>query len=678
MLTLPTPPQTSHLVSAAQGQLLAACTSSEQGQAVTEPQRQVSDPAASSRAFSASVKDISPVSAVAVDQSPVAMHQQPSEPARNMLATASRLEASSQPPHGVTDSVTDGAAACVMDSRRNSVADGRMDSGTDIAVCAAASAVARQHHSCCWAGGIGPLRAGQDPGLAGHEYYTHNALQESLASVEDGLGSEHRAASAGPMDSATHSTCSSMAHSRTTAGHGTARLEGCSSSNTCSENASPVPSEPAVALRPSGDDAKPGGSVPNTAQLRVADAQTDMPPATNNVLAASIPEGSAAAMYHDFAPVASAVDSSASDDAQASSASGSVTSSSAGSNCVDLQTADSMAGQADRLCINSASSTEADSAQAGCVASPSARVAHDDLTCDGQSQVVLQGGRDVSVSAEPPACSPLQLLATGPGDRLTRVSAQLGILAGQGVSIMTGRLLEASGSRVAAAVESAVACEAQTEVVEIGVQTDANMSACMLDTGNTGGRSGVNRVVESRADTEFVESAQSVSATDSSSNSKPAARQAAASHHSLAAGGAESGAAVELGLTKHDRASSAIHAPQIATHSKANGIATGAPGNQTCLSNVVASQTDESCQAATQAGPCCTAQHQSESGQYTSSSKTSVVSNQALPCLLELVTVCGGHDSLKELIRADMRCFPYEKDGFLMSICGQIRESFSL
>lgn len=672
MLTLPASPQASCLVSAAQAQPLAACNPSEQSKAVEgQPQEPVRNPAATSQEPFASVRDISPASAIAVAEVPVGMHHQPCDPVHDQLSTASRQEASSQPAHGLSDSMLDGEAACITDSRINSAVGGRMDSGTDSgmdgAVCAAASDVGGQHHSCSGAGPTGALRAGQDSDVARCELDIHSARQEKLASVYDRLGSNPIAASACAVDSSTCSATSSIACS--IASRSTACSEG--STGSSEGHASPVPSQPMIAVKPLADNANPGSSDPTSAQPRTTDAQTDMQPPNSNMLPAQNPRASAAAMCHDIAPVASAVDSSALDDAQASSAPGSVTTSSARSPCEVWQKAGAGAGQADSLSVVPASTIEAGLAQPGCAASPSARVAHGDFTSSGQSQVVLQGAREAPMPAEPPVCSPLQLLAPGTGGGLTGASAQLGnLLAGTSPSIMTGLQLESS--KVAAAVATAVCCEAQTEVVEIGVQTDASVSPCMLDTGTKSGCSGIDCVVELQADTQSVGSAHSVSASESSSHSGPVARQAAASHGSLPAKtAAESRSAMGSCLTKYNLASSPAHA------SKADGNATGASGNPTCLSNVAATQTDALCQAAAQAGLCSTAQSHSESEQCTSNSEKNAVLNQAPSFWLELVTACDGHVSLKELIRADMCCFSYESDSCLMTVCGQITDTLT-
>lgn len=684
MPTLPASPQASYLASAAQAQPLAACNSSEQSQAVEgQPQKPVRDPAATSQEPLASVRDMSPASSVAVAEAPVDMHHQPCDPVHQQLSNASTLEASSQSAHGLSDSVTDGEAACVTDRRISSAASGCMDSVTDggmaVAVCTAASDVGGQHYSCSGAELTGALRAGQDFDLAGCECDIHGVRQQKLSSVEDRLGSNLIAASACAIDSSTCSATSSIACS--IASCHTACSEGSRSSTRCSEgHASPVPLEPMLAVKTLADDANLGSSDPASAQPRITDAQTDVQPPTSNMLPASNSGASAAAMCQNVAPVTNAVDSSASDDAQASSASGSMTTSSAGSPCEIWQKADAGAEQADSLSIMPASKTDsaAGPAQACCCTSPSARVAHDDFTSSDQSQVVLKGAGVVPSPAEPPACSTLLLLAPGTGDRLTEASAQLGIpLAGSSVSIMTDMLQEAGCSRVAAAAATAVVYQAQTEVVETGVQTDASMSPCRLNTGTKSGCSGIDCLVELQADTQSVGSAHSISASDSSSESGPVARKAATSHRSLPArAAAESRSAMVPCLTEEDLASGAAHA-DLATHSKAVRNATGASGNQTCLSNVAAAQTDASCQDDAQAGLCSTAQYQSESEKFTSNSARTVVLDQASPFLLELVTACDGHNSLKELIRADMCCFPYESDSFLMSVCGQITNTLT-
>ena len=234
-----------------------------------------------------------------------------------------------------------------------------------------------------------------------------------------------------------------------------------------------------------------------------------------------------------------------------------------------------------------------------------------------------------------------------------------------------------SCSRVAA---TAVVSDAQTEVASTGVQTDGSLLACQLHT------EAGSACRASSCSVEYSQTAQSAepgSAPFSRYHSSAEAKQEAASlrHQSPSAGAAAESAhgasAIEDGL-----ASVAVVANGSAMRNKVTE-ATHPPGKQSCMNNGNAVEIDSVCPVTAQAGMQKTGKFSTFlyendcTRRSTTNSKGNVVVDRPESALLELVTACGGHNSLKELIRADMSCFPYERDCFLMSVCDEISGTFA-
>lgn len=211
-------------------------------------------------------------------------------------------------------------------------------------------------------------------------------------------------------------------------------------------------------------------------------------------------------------------------------------------------------------------------------------------------------------------------------------SAKLGrACTGSGVSMMP--------QVMAATAATMKVCHTQTEVVDTDVQTDASLPAGKLNT-DTGNSCGVPSChVKGPADTHTAEPAESAPAKCVSDDCT---------------------------------ASSDVDAEESAMHnSKADGVASD-PTKQLCMSRCHTTQRDGVCaQAEVQTtGKCDPIQY--TRGHVESDLTDSKQLQHARPALLDLVTACGGHDSLKDLIRCDMSCLAYKNDPFLMSVVEQM------
>lgn len=280
--------------------------------------------------------------------------------------------------------------------------------------------------------------------------------------------------------------------------------------------------------------------------------------------------------------------------------------------------------QAESSLSASTSDPEAGPAQAGLVAPIQA--GHSDTRGSGQQAVSL-GAREALALAEA-MCPPSQLVIISTGARQDREeSASIGMaFTGRGVSKMPHVRAE-TGAK-------ADVCDAPPEVVDMGVQTDASLAACKLDTDPETRCSVSNCHVKGQADTHTAQPAESAPADC---------------------------------VSYDGMASSDVDAEESAEHSsKAGGVASGA-GKQLymsyghCVSEQAEMQNIGSCDPV-----------QCTSGRVESALTERKQMQQARPALLDLVTACGVHDSLKELIRADRNCLAYKKDQILLSVVEQI------
>lgn len=283
----------------------------------------------------------------------------------------------------------------------------------------------------------------------------------------------------------------------------------------------------------------------------------------------------------------------------------------------------------------STSGPEAGPAHPGMVAFIQA--GHGHTRVSGQ-QEVLSSASEALVVEEANTCPPAQLVMISTVARQDgEESAELGIaLTGSGVGMMPQvRAVTAATAEV---------CHAPPGVVDTGVQTNASLPACKLLTDTENGCGVASCDVKGQADTRTAEPAESAPANCVSDDCM---------------------------------ASSDVNAEEPAMYtSKAGGVASG-PGKQLCMSHGRNTQRDGVCaQAEMQTiGKCDAVQY--TSGRVESDLIDSEQTQQARPALLDLVTACGCHDSLKDLIRADSNCLAYRNDRFLMSVVEQIWDSLT-
>ena len=674
MQTFPSCTQTDHLASATQTQALTISRPSEPSRAAQRhSHRGADDPDDASQESSGSVRDTTATLALAIAPPPPYTSRHLSVSVQRRLSDASE-GANSPSTQGVVDSTLpqlppstqdqsinaqqsssvhsqlstvnrqaarSPSAHIVADSATNNVADGVTDSFSS---CSSASDAAWQHHSCNRASQIG------QGGLAGQQQEDHRAGQGMQASAEDGLVNSCRSASACNIANIACSQSSSITCSKTSStkfcpkashSHSSSSSEGScskgSSMTACSDGqANPAPSGGTVALSPSAEGC-------NATLLWANEATDSQQLPTSVLLAGSKQEVPALAPFNDSV----IVDSSATDDVQASPAVAQNTSDSIAGSSEALQTACSTAEHTESSLSASTFSTEAHPAQAGLAANSPAGAVHGDFRHNGQHKALL-GTSEALMLAEMHASPPSQLIATSTGVRQAGGSAQLGIVCvGHGAS-MLGMLPEA---RVQAAATAGV-CAAHTELMETGMQTDASVLACKRQVDIKSCCSAPIGSIEVQADSQSAESAESESMSDSGLTSGSAAKHEAARHQALPDGPAAESA--HAACVSGNGKSSDAHAEGPAMHSsKAGGIAIS-PREHLCMSNVDANQSDD--------------------GHMTDS----MAMSQTQPAMLGLVTACDGHDSLKELIRADMSCFSYEKDCLLMSIVEEIRDTLAI
>ena len=674
MKTLPSCTQTNHLAPAAQIQALTTIKPSEPSRAAQCHLHRGADDPDSARQVSAGFdKDTTATLASAVPPPPPGTSDQPGESVQRRLSEASE-EASSPstqsvvlpqlPPSTLNQSINaqqsmsvhsqlstsnrqtarSPSAHSAADCATGNVTDSVMDS---FSLGSSASDAAWQHHICRSAGHI------EQDGLAG---------QGTLASAKDGLVDSWRSASACNManiacsQSSTTSSQASHSHSSSSSSDGSSSSSdgSCSKGSSlraCSEGqANPAPSGGAVPVSPSAEAC-------NATLLCTDEAEDNKQLLTSAMLANSNQEVPALAPSNESVILdSSATDdvntstasSSASADVQASPAVAQDTSDSIAGSSVVLQTTCSRAEHAQSSLFASTSSTEAHPTQAGLPANAPAGAGHDDFRDNAQHKLLL-GTSEALRLAEMHACPASQLITTSTGLRQAGESAQLGVvLIGHSVS-MTDMLPEA---RVQAAA-TAEGYDAQTEHTHTGMQTDASMLACKRQVESKSCCSAPSGGVKVQADTQSAESAELASISDLGLVAGSAAKQEAARHQSLPNGPAAE-SAHDVCVSGNGASSSDADAEASAMHScKADGIAIS-PGEQLCMSNVDAIQSDHGITADSQPS-------------------MHVAMPQTQPAMLGLVTACGGHDSLKELIRADKSCFSYEKDCLLMSVVEQIR-----
>ena len=602
---------------------------------------------------------------------------QQSDSAQSQLSTVNRQAARSASAHSATDSVMDSVA----DSVTNSASLG-----------SSASDAAWQHHSCNRASQIGKR------GLAGQEDDLQRAGQGTLALAEDGLANRCSAASACNMTSSI-APCSQVSHSCSSS----SSSSGGSSITACSDGqAKPAASGSIAPLSSSVGSCKAAQLCANEAEgnkqlptgVLLACSRQDVP-----ALAASnepvIVESSAA----DDA-LTSTADSSAADDVQTSTADSSaaddVQTSTADSSAPDdvqaspaiahdasditagsseaLQTAYSGAERAESLLSASTFDTEADPAQAGLAAHCTVWAGEGDFKSHGQQEVSV-GTSQALMLAEVHARCPSQLVTTSTRVRQAWESAQLRTaLTGTGVSVVG--MLPKARVQVAATAEM---CDVHTELTDTGVQADASMLAGKLQAESKSCCSAPNGDNEVQADTQSAESADSVGSSDSELVSGSTSTHEAARHQSLPDGPAVE-SAPGISVSKNDLSSCDANAEAPAMHSsRACGTAI-IPGEHLCTSDVDANQSDYTCpQTEMQTiGKTDTVQYKSAPTESkTTDSQQNMAMQQARPAMLGLVTACGGHDSLVELIRADMSCFLYEQDRLLMSVVEKITDTLT-
>ena len=597
---------------------------------------------------------------------------QQSESAHSQLSTANRQAARSPSAHSVTDSVMDSVA----DSVTNSASLG-----------SSASDAAWQHRSCNRPGQIGK------GGLAGQEHKVQRGGQGTLASAEDGLANSCSAASASASSTAssiecskTSSTtsCSSACHNRSSSNNSA----GSSMTVRSGVQANPAASGGIVTVSPSVGSCKAAALWANEAEgnkqlpasVLLAGSKQEVPAlVTSNECV--IVDSSAADDVLTSTADSSAADvvqtstasSSASDDAQAIPAVAQDATDAAADSFDALHTAHSEAKRAESLLLASTIDAEADPAQAGLAAHCPIWAGEGDFRSDGQ-QEVSQGARQALMLAVVHARCPSQLITTSTGVRQARESAQLRTaLTGTGVSVVPE-------ARVQAAAAAAEMCDVHTELVDTGVQADASVLAGKLQAETESCYCAPIGDVKVKADTPPAESAESVSAHPRLGSESTATHEAVR-HHSLHDGPAAA-SAHGICVSEDDLSSWDANAEAPAVHSsKAGGVAIMIiPGKHLCMSNVDANQSDYMC---SQTGmqtinksdrvQCGNAPAESD----TTDCQQTMAMQQARPAMLGLVTACGGHDSLKELIKVDMSCFSYEKDCFLMSVVEKIRDTMT-
>ena len=586
------------------------------------------------------------------------MHAQRSTSVHSQLSVVNGQAAWSPSAHHATGSVT------------NKVAD-------SITKCArlgsSASDVAWQHHSCNRSGNGG--LAVQEPDfqraglgkLASKDGLVGRSSAASVRSVASSASSESSSRTCSNHSSTT--SCSKASHSCSSS---SSSSEG-SSCTACSEGqASPAPSGGTVSLSRSAEGCRAALLWTNEAEDNKQLPASVLPAGSKQEVAA-LALSNESVIADSSAPdgiQTSILSSSASADVQTSPAVAQDSSDSIAGSSEALQTAGSRAEHAESSLIASTSGTEAHPGQACLAANALAGAGHRNLGGNGQHEV-LQGASEALMLAEMHACPPSQVI-TSTGIEQAGESAQLGIvLTGHGVC-MIGRLPEARA-------EAAAVCDVQTELADTGMQTDFSMLACKLPAETKSCCGAPIGGAEVKADTQVTEPEESLSVLGSGQVSGSSANQEAARQHSLPDGPvAESACGVcplEDGLSSSD----ADAEGPVMHNSKTGGIAI-IPGVQLCMSNVDANQSDDMCaQAGMQRiGKTDRVQHGSAHVESNMSAcQQNMAVQQARLAMLGLVTACGGHDSLKELIRADMSCFLYEKDCLLMSIVERIRDTLT-
>lgn len=688
MQIFPSCVQIDHLDAAPQTQALTASKPSELSRAAEcHLDREARDTDAANQEPSDDVRGTVSILASNICELP-STSKQLSESVQRQLSEASWQEVSSPPALGVVDSALFQLSPSTLDQSINTQWSSSVHSQLSVvnrtaarspaadtvtkpaSLSSSASDAAWQYHGC--------NRSGQT-GNEAQEHDVHRAGLPKLASKE-GLDGSSNAVSACNIASSRSSESSSAACSKTSittccseASHSSSSSSDDSSSKGCSKTAcsegqaSSVPSGSAVALSRSVEDCK-------AALLWTNKAEDNKQLPTSVLLAGSKREVPALAPSNESVMV----DSSAADDVHTSTASSSAsadvpagptvpqdTSDSIASSSEAVQTVFSRVKRAESSLSASTSSTEARPASRGLDASAPA-AGQGDFRGGGQHDMLLSA-REVLIEEGMHACPQL---TTSTGVRQAGEAAQLSIVpGGHGVSMM-GLLPEAKVQ----AAGTAEVCDVQTELADTGMQTDVSMLACQLQAETKSCCSAPISGVRVKADSQFTEPAESVIASDSGLVSGSAAKTDAARHQSLHDGPAGE-SACNTYVSGDGLSSSGADAEGPTMHSSKVG-GTAVVLGEAFMSSVDANQNGNMC-AQTGMQKIGKTDRVQDGNAHMSDCQQNMPMQQVQPAMLGLVTACGGHDSLKELIRADMSCFWYEKDYLLMSVVEKIRDTLT-
>ena len=234
-----------------------------------------------------------------------------------------------------------------------------------------------------------------------------------------------------------------------------------------------------------------------------------------------------------------------------------------------------------------------------------------------------------------------------------------------GVMIKIELLRSSCSGSVAAQAESVAS---QMPSTGLSMHSAAGMAACKLHT-----------------DIPACEEASALQAVELNAASLEAEHKSASGHATDPADG-DSAAAATASQAAYEACTVQVSQAAVGKKSVGDEVSKLAlvNGRQMCASSSGTTQLDFAGRTAAEAGAQSIVSIQTEDGQHGVCDHSMHVSlpnahaDQPQHALLELLAACGGHDTLSDLISADLQSYEYEADPWLQSMCDQLRTASGL